>query len=79
MTNEQLAHELLLDPTFQLDESGGCSVENPVFHRIRESFHKTFWESLVDKLSNDNLLQPNRADPVLRARAPCAGGDLRQQ
>ena len=39
MTNEQLAHELLLDPTFQLDESGGCSIENPVFHRIRESFH----------------------------------------
>lgn len=40
MTNEQLAHELLLDPAFQLDESGGCSVENPVFHRIRESFHQ---------------------------------------
>jgi hypothetical protein len=29
MTNEQLAHELLLDPTFQLDESCRCSVENP--------------------------------------------------
>jgi len=42
MTNEQLAHELLLDPTFQLDESGGCSVENPVFHRIRESFHQVY-------------------------------------
>ena len=40
MTNEQLAHELLLDSKFQLDESGGCSVENPVFHRIRESFHQ---------------------------------------
>ena len=50
MTNEQLAHELLLDPTFQLDESGGCSVENPVFHRIRERFHQAFWDSLVDDL-----------------------------
>jgi len=50
MTNEQLAHELLMDPTFQLDESGGCSVENPVFHRIRESFHQAFWDSLVDDL-----------------------------
>lgn len=40
MSNEQLAHELIVDPTFQLDESGGCSVENPVFHRIRESFHQ---------------------------------------
>jgi hypothetical protein len=50
MTNEQLAHELLMDPTFQLDESGGCSTENPVFHRIRESFHQAFWDSLVDDL-----------------------------
>jgi len=41
LTNEQLAHELLHDPTFQLDEAGGCSAaENPVFHRIRESFHQ---------------------------------------
>ena len=50
MSNEQLAHELLMDPTFQLDESGGCSTENPVFHRIRESFHQAFWDSLVDDL-----------------------------
>ena len=50
MTNEQLAHELLLDPTFKLDETGGCNVQNPVFHRIRESFHRAFWESLVDDL-----------------------------
>ena len=48
MTNEQLAHELLLDLTFQLDESGCCSVEKPVFHSIRESFHTAFWDSLVD-------------------------------
>jgi hypothetical protein len=50
MTNEQLAHELLLDPTFQLDETGGIHVENSVFNRIRESFHKAFWDSLVDDL-----------------------------
>ena len=50
MTNEQLAHELLYDTTFQLDESGGCSIENPVFHRIRESFHQAFWDSLVDDM-----------------------------
>ena len=40
MTNEQLAHELLLDPTFRLDDAGCCQAENPVFQRIRESFHK---------------------------------------
>jgi hypothetical protein len=39
MANEQLAHELLLDPTFQLDESRGAMEEIPVFHRIREWFH----------------------------------------
>ena len=50
MTNEALAHELLCDLRFQLDESGGCSVENPVFHRIRASFHQAFWDSLVDDL-----------------------------
>ena len=50
MTNEQLAHELLLDPAFQLDEAGGCGGDNPVFRRMRESFHQAFWDSLVDDL-----------------------------
>ena len=52
MTNEQLAHELLLDPEFRLDETGGCNsaVGNPVFNRIRDSFHRAFWDSLVDDL-----------------------------
>ena len=48
MTNQQLAHELLLDPLFQLDESGGCSTENPAFHGVRESFHRAFWDSIED-------------------------------
>jgi hypothetical protein len=50
LTNEQLAHELLFDPAFQLDDAGSCSVENPVFHRIREGFHQAFWDSLADDL-----------------------------
>ena len=49
MKNEQLAHELLLDETFQLTESGNCE-DNLVFRRIRESFHRAFWESLVDDI-----------------------------
>ena len=32
LTNEQLAHELLLDPEFQLNELGGCNIENPIYH-----------------------------------------------
>jgi hypothetical protein len=55
LTNEQLAHELLMNLEFQLDDTGGCSVENPVFHRIRESFHQAFWDSLADDL---RLAQP---------------------
>ena len=49
MTNEQLAHELLLDPMFQLREDG-TATENPIFQQIRQSFHKAFWDSLVDDL-----------------------------
>ena len=40
LTNEQLAHELLLDPEFQLNELGGCNIENPIYHCISESFHQ---------------------------------------
>ena len=50
MTNEQLAHELLVDPTFQLEEGGGCGAESAAFRRIREPFHQAFWDSLVDDL-----------------------------
>ncbi len=50
MTNEQLTHELLLDPTFQLDDTGGCNIGDAVFRRMRESFHQAFWDSLVDDL-----------------------------
>jgi hypothetical protein len=42
LTNEQLAHELMLDNTFELDEFGGCGVQNPSFDRIRESFHQVY-------------------------------------
>ena len=74
MTNEQLAHELLLDPEFQLDESGGCSVENPVFHRIRESFHAVW--CAVFFLISTTLIISNQAfwDSLvddLRLATPC--------
>ena len=51
MTNEQLAHELLLDPAFTLDEHGGARVEHSSPHaKIRSSFHLAFWNSLEDDL-----------------------------
>ncbi len=49
MTNEQLAHELIMNPAFQLSDSGSCDSENPVFHRIRESFHKVCFSLLCEK------------------------------
>ena len=50
MTNEHLAHELLLDPTFRLDDCGSSGNATSVQVAIRESFHRAFWESLVDDL-----------------------------
>ena len=69
MTNEQLAHELLLDPRFQLLENGGLT-ENPLFRRIRETFHQAFWDSLVDDLK----LTPPCYVRVLRVLAEIRDG-----
>jgi hypothetical protein len=48
MTNEQLAHEVLIDPTFQLDTYGSAPGENYV--KIRASFEEAYWKSLADDL-----------------------------
>jgi hypothetical protein len=40
MSNEQLAHELLMDPMFQLSDTGDVASANPFYHRIRQSFHQ---------------------------------------
>ena len=63
MTNEQLAHELLLDPAYQLSDAG-CE-DNAVMHRIRKSFHQVRFrlrelsgdESFVGKLSGDESFE----------------------
>ena len=63
ITNEQMAHELLVDPTFQLDDTypmvlssssarrTSSRSELAVFHQMRTSFHRAFWNSLVDDLN----------------------------
>lgn len=53
--NEQLAHELLLNPSFQLDENNICCNINPIYKKISDIFHKSFWNSLNDDL---NLSKP---------------------
>ena len=70
MINKQLAHGLLLDPLFQLDESGGCSTENPAFHCVGESFHRAFWDSTED----DVKLEPPCYVRVIRVLEEICNG-----
>lgn len=48
MTNDQLVHELLLAPAFQLDDSGRGGFECPIQSRLRQRFNTSFWESIYD-------------------------------
>lgn len=50
VTNQKLAHELLLDPAFTLDENGGCDWDNPVHKKIQKSLDEEFWKSVKDDL-----------------------------
>ena len=61
INNERLAHELLLNPNFQLPAVGGLDS----LHRIRNSFQEGFWQSVAeDPLSNPPVY--NRVLRVLR-------------
>lgn len=62
MTNEQLAHELLLDPNFKLDTRGAGYIEDGTLANVRDSFKTAFWDSLVDDL----LVQPPCYTRVLK-------------
>jgi hypothetical protein len=59
MSNAQLAHELLLDPTFQFDDS--TAPGDPLHPRIRDEFHQAFWDNLAD----DMKLSPPCYDRVV--------------
>jgi hypothetical protein len=69
MTNEQLAHEVILDPTFRLPaghdvgrEAGGRSGHSSASQRVREALKSGFWAGLEDDL---------------RLEPPCYGRVLR--
>jgi hypothetical protein len=51
MTNEQLAHELLLDSNFNLDDKNNLSEDKLIHTKIREIFERSFWNSLKDDIS----------------------------
>ena len=50
MANGQLAHELLLNQNYQLEETYSSIAENPVLRSINRSFQFAFWNSLVHDL-----------------------------
>jgi len=75
MSNGQLAHELLLNPRFQLAEPDSPMAENPILRSINRSFQFAFWNSLVDDL---RLAQPCYARVLLVLTEICNGiRDLR--
>jgi hypothetical protein len=53
MSNEQLAHEILLDPNFHLRERGCIPNDALVYGTLRETYVRAFWESLEDDLTSD--------------------------
>lgn len=53
MSNLQLAHEMMLDADFKLDEQAGMSQEKLVHTKIRETFERAFWESLSEDVNSD--------------------------
>ena len=54
-TNEELIHELLIDPAFQLRCCDGVFIEGEADsnHFLRELFYRDFFEGLVDDLQLD--------------------------
>lgn len=44
--NRQLAHELLLDPSFKYHDDGGNDAEAAVLRKIRDNFSTAYWDSL---------------------------------
>ena len=51
---EQLAHELLIDPEFQLDERGVASEDLPQTAAARSRFNQDFWEYMCMDIAYKN-------------------------
>lgn len=46
--NEQLIHEILLNPKFQFNEYDNSNINNPIFYPIKKFFNEDFWKNLED-------------------------------
>jgi len=49
-TNEQMAHELLLDPTFELTEANSYGSFNATQEGLKKNLERAFWTGLEDDL-----------------------------
>jgi hypothetical protein len=63
-----LAHEVLLDPSFQLSEEGGA--DDSVGQLVRATFHRAFWDGLADEI----LDVPKCSARVLKVLAEIRNG-----
>jgi len=53
MSNAQLAHELLLDPSFKLSVSSAAGASDPYTRFLRNIFAREYWTSLAADLEKD--------------------------
>ena len=67
-SNEELAHQLLLDPTFQLPDV--AEMRSAISQQIHAGFVDSFWKSLVD----DQTLEPACYVRVIRVLQEVIGG-----
>lgn len=51
ISNEQLAHELLINPNFQFDENCIYSILNPIYQKTNELFQNASWDILISELT----------------------------
>jgi hypothetical protein len=51
LNNDEIAHVLLLDPSFQLTNRDNCIVTNYFVSMIEDKFDDTFWQILVKDLT----------------------------
>jgi len=62
LTKEQLTHELLIDPAFQLNDFGGIGNQTD----DREAYHNAFWASLADDIRMECYVRVMRVFAEIR-------------
>eukprot|EP00960_Hanusia_phi_P005493 159808-Hanusia_phi.AAC.5 len=72
MSKEQLAHELLLDPSYQFSVDDCGYMDDKSLQSVRDTFREVFWISLIDDLK----IQPPCYTRVIKVIEKIRGGLL---